>query len=175
MSKKTGFAVFGGIGGFCLLLGMLLLVMAVGALRQQQRYQAGRCTILSKHLLASYSSQKNGGSPMYEPSFEFTVMTADGRHYHASGYDGSNTSTSGLQSQQAIIDSYAIGQSYPCWYDPANPSQAVLVHHPNWFLFVASAVLLLVGGMLGTGGLLIRLGRVTLTGNAQGDSRGVER
>jgi hypothetical protein len=161
MNDKIGFAVFGGIGGLCLLIGIVLLTLAIRSIQEQQRYLAGHCTITSKQLLEQLPNGSTNKTPMYAPHFEFTVQTADGRHYTASGYDGSDTYTSGQESQQAIVDSYTVGQTYTCWYNPSNPTQAVLARNPNWFLFLMSGILLSIGTFFAIASVFILLGRVT--------------
>src|SRR5438874_498169 len=85
MNNKIGLAVFGGIGGLCLLIGIVLLTFAIRGIQEQQHYQTGRCTITSKQLLESSPIGNTGSRPTYAPHFEFTVQTADGHHYTASG------------------------------------------------------------------------------------------
>ena len=58
MNDKIGFAVFGGIGGLCLLIGIVLLTFAIRGIQEQQRYLAGHCTITSKQLLEQLPATK---------------------------------------------------------------------------------------------------------------------
>lgn len=159
MKDKLGFAIFAGIGGLCLLIGILLLTFAIRGIQEQQRYLAGQCTITSKQLLEQLP---NGGDTskqsLYTPHFEFTLQTADGRHYATGGYDGWDIYSDEI-SQQAIVDTYTVGQTYTCWYNPSNPPQAVLDRHPNWFLLLMSGITLAVGTVFGASSIFILLGR----------------
>ncbi len=149
------------------LVGLVLLAIAGFQLLQQQGYRSGQCTISAKqlrHEVSTTTSTTNNGNTttrttttqdVYAPFFEYRVRTADGQSYLASGYDGSDTYTSNRAAQQAIVDRYSIGQSYPCWYNPAHPTQAVLIRQLNWVLIVVGGIFLLVSLLIASIGLLI--------------------
>jgi len=82
---------------------------------------------------------------VYGPDFEFTVQTADGRRYTAQGYDMLGTRSSNQSNEQAIVDQYTVGKTYPCWYNPANPTQAVLTRQFNWFVFFIPGLFFFIG------------------------------
>jgi hypothetical protein len=91
---------------------------------------------------------------MYRPSFTYQVHAADGRTYTGYNYQYSETSSSGRREQQAILDRFQLNSTYPCWYNPASPSEAVLDHSvgvANWIL---------VGAFLGFGLLFATIGAV---------------
>jgi|GEM_PF-1512616 Protein of unknown function (DUF3592) len=160
------------------LVGLVLLAIAGSQLLQQQGYRSGQCTITAKQLQhevsTTTSTTSNGNTTtrttrtqdVYAPYFEYRVRTADGQSYLASGYDGSNTYTSDRAAQQAIVDRYSIGQSYPCWYNPAHPTQAVLIRQLNWVLIVVGGIFLLVSLFIATIGLLIA--RTSMQAAAEG-------
>jgi hypothetical protein len=51
-----------------------------------------------------------------------------GKQVDASGYDAPDQQQYDTQGEaQAVVDSYNVGQHYPCWYNPAAPTHAVLV------------------------------------------------
>ncbi len=139
-----------------MLVGFVLVGIAGYQMVQQQGYQAGQCTITGKQLLHELSTtthtNHNGNTTttttstqvVYAPSFQFSVRTADGKSYAASGYDGTGTFTSDRAGQQAVVDQYSIGQSYPCWYNAANPTQAVLARHLNWVLILVGGIFIVV-------------------------------
>jgi Protein of unknown function (DUF3592) len=81
------------------------------------------------------------------------VRTTEGRSYRASGYDGSESYTSDRAGKQAIVDRYTIGQRYPCWYNPAHPTQAILVRQPNWVVILIGGGFLLLGALFATVGI----------------------
>jgi hypothetical protein len=165
-SNRPG-CVFTLLGTIFILVALVLLAFAGNKLLKEQGYQSGQCTITARQLQheisTSTTTNSNGNkittnTDVYTPYFEYTVHTADGRSYTASGYDGSDTYTSDRSGQQAIVDHYNIGQSYQCWYNPANPTQAILVRHPDWLLFVIGGSFLLLGGLFATIGILALLG-----------------
>jgi hypothetical protein len=153
-----------------MLFALVLLAVAANQMLQEQRYQSGQCTITARQLQhevsISTSTNSNGSTTsktstrtdVYAPYFEYTVRTADGRSYTASGYDGSDSYTSDRAGQQAIVDRYNIGQSYQCWYNPANPTQAILVRQPDWVVILIGGGFLLFGGLFATVGILALLG-----------------
>jgi hypothetical protein len=165
-SNRPG-CVFTFLGTIFILVAVVLLAIAGNELLQEQGYQSGQCTITARQLLHENSTststyingtKKTTSTDAYAPYFEYTVRTAGGRSYTASGYDGSNTYTSDRAGQQAIVDQYNIGQSYQCWYNPANPTQAILVRHPDWLFFLIGGVFLLLGGLFAIVGILALLG-----------------
>lgn len=165
---KLLIALLAGMGVLFLLIGLVLLSFAIHNWQAQQSYKPGHCTITAKQLLweissTSGSNTKHSTQLLYAPDFNFIVYTANGGSYRASGYDGSGTYDSSQSSQQAILDAYAIGHTYSCWYDPSNPTNAVLVRNPNWLFFIVSTVFIIVGIVLTLVSILILLRRPSLT------------
>ena len=161
-----------------MLVGLILLGIAGYQLIQQQGYQSGQCTITAKqlrHEVSTTTSTTNNGSTttrtttsqdVYAPYFEYQVHTANGQSYQSSGYDGSDSYTSDRDGQQAIVDRYTIGQSYQCWYNPAHPTQAVLIRQLNWVLIIIGGIFLLVSLFIGSIAFLIT--RTSMQGAAGG-------
>jgi hypothetical protein len=122
--------------------GLYIFFTAASSYIQVNGYAEGRCTILSKKLLADSvsddSSPTNTGfTTIYRPDLTYNVQTADGKSYKANGYDVTRNYSSDESVEQAILDSYRVGRVYPCWYNPAQPSQAVLNRDvaPGSFIF----------------------------------------
>jgi len=155
LSWRGGPALFIVLGGIFVLISIILLVFFVSNVSQLQRYQAGNCMITAKQLLQEeqHKTRTSNGhtstttTTVYEPDFQFTVQTADGHKYAARGYDALGTFSSDRSSQQALVDQYTVGKTYPCWYDPANPTQAVLTRQFNWFVFFIPGLFLFIGGL----------------------------
>ncbi len=60
------------------------------------------------------------------------------------------------EAQQALLDNFEIGREYAAWYDPLNPTVAVLVRGYSWFAWLLVLVpsgFILIGG----GGLIYSL------------------
>jgi len=143
-------------GGFFVLIAIVLEIAFASRFSQIQSYQTGRCLITAKQVLqeevTNTESYTNNGQSYtrtttteYRPDFQFTVLTANDHSYAAQGYDAFNSSTSDRSGQQAIVDQYTVGKTYPCWYDPAHPTQAVLTRQFDWFVFLIPGIFLLVG------------------------------
>lgn len=155
LSWRGGPAIFIVLGGIFVLLSILLLVIFANTISQLQKYRAGDCTITAKQLLQQEQQEthtSNGHTYttttiVYEPDFQFTVQTADAHRYAARGYDALGTFSSNQSSQQAIVDQYTVGKTYPCWYNPANPTQAVLTRQFNWLIFIIPGLFLFVGAL----------------------------
>ncbi len=166
LSHPGGRTLFILLGGIMLLVSLALAVYFVGVFSQLQGYQGGQCTITAKQLLQRQEEQKevyssNGTThtrttttTVYQPDFQFMVQTADGRRYAARGYDALESASSDRAGQQAIVDQYTVGKTYPCWYDPARPAQAVLTRQFNRVLFIIPGIFFFVGGMFLIVGIL---------------------
>ncbi len=169
-SRRPNFwlsVIFTGIGGLFLLIAIGLSLFFVYSYSQLQSYTAGQCTITAKQLLQQTQQQsethtRSNGSTYtttttittYAPDFQFTVHTANGRIYSAHGYDQLNTSSSDQFSEQAIVDQFTVGQTYPCWYNHAHPSQAVLTRQFDWFLLFIPGLFFFIGGLFFVIGIL---------------------
>jgi hypothetical protein len=108
-------------------------------------YRPATCTVLSSSVYESTSrwSQAVTRSSSH-PRFSYELQV-DGRRYTAVGFDNMDGSTS----HPAETLSFKTGQAYPCWYDPANPEQAVLkrqVFGPLYALLAVPLLFVLVGG-----------------------------
>lgn len=157
--KPLHLTTLGGIT--CVVFLTFLLFIVIGS-KQIQSYHIGSCTILSKQLLYQSRTPPDpeddpDAIPIYVPTFQFLVQTADGHHYRAQGYEydpGGDLEAFGAWDHQdygqSIIDTYSVGETYPCWYDPTDPTQAVLTQHikpalfswPIWWTSLGGIILL---------------------------------
>ena len=124
------------LAGALLIYALVVLTQTLVTFAQRNAYLQGTCTIMASKLVEYTTPGENSaGNPItvynYYPHFEYTVHTTNGTGYKANGYDGSDLPSSDPQSQQAIVSQYKIGSSYTCWYNPATPTQAYLVHYAN--------------------------------------------
>jgi hypothetical protein len=150
------------VGMVFALVALILLLFTGHQMLEQQGYQLGQCTITAKQLQSEVAQSTLNGHTIltdeYAPTFEYTVHTAKGLRYTGSGYNGLSIYTSDRAGQQAIVDHYAIGQSYSCWYDPADPTQAILVRPELGFVFLFTGSFLLFGILFVLLGILVLLG-----------------
>lgn len=167
---NTPGCVFTFIGTVFIVVSVILLVVGGSQMLREQGYQSGQCTITNKQLQHQVSTTtttetRNNqtythttDTDVYAPHFDYTVRTADGHSYKANGYDGSDTFTSNQTGQQTIVDQYKTEQSYQCWYNPANPSEAILVRHPNWLVILLGGGFLLLGVLFAVLGVFLIFG-----------------
>ncbi|MFQ5612976.1 MAG: DUF3592 domain-containing protein, partial [Anaerolineae bacterium] len=141
---------------FFLLIGSVVacffVVMALRDVETYFRYEAGGCTITARRII----ERQGDDGPTYAPYFEFTVQTIDGR-YPAAGYRRMQIFTSVRSGVEATVNRYEIGGSYPCWYNPDDPTQAVLERGPNWFYLFGLVPLVFVG--IGLAGITVSVYR----------------
>ena len=48
-----------------------------------------------------------------------------------------------------------VGNTYPGWYDPANPAQAVFRDQFDWIVFIVPGTSFLMGGVFVVGGIVL--------------------
>jgi len=130
-------------GCFAMLIFLLVgaVLAAVGwfmmlkpELEAGSRFAEGTCTILGKELVSKQSrssrpGKRTGGSrrnkTVYRPEFHIRHEVS-GKSYEARTFRIVESSTSDKASQEAILARFEKGKTYPCWYDPADPSRVVL-------------------------------------------------
>src|SRR5258708_38129521 len=91
--------------------GLYIFFTAASSYIQVNGYAEGRCTILSKKLMADSvgddsSTNDTGFTTIYRPDLTYNVQTADGKSYKANGYDVTRNYSSDESVKQAILDSY---------------------------------------------------------------------
>jgi hypothetical protein len=115
--------------------------------RANHVYVESRCVVLDKRIV---EGRGNKGGTTYRPEIHISYNVS-GRAYQTWTYDAAKVSSSGRAGKQKIIDQFVAGREYPCWYDPDDPSKAVLVRGFSWaYLFI---LLPLVFVAVGAGGI----------------------
>lgn len=137
----------------------LLLIIVWGFLipdwRTNNSYLQASAIVLDKRLDSQLFDVLNPkGRPVkqqerFKPEIKIRYEI-EGRTFELWTYDGGSTYFD-RDSQQAIIDSFVVGEKYPCWYDPDRPDQAVLVRSRSWgaYVFLILPIGLLVVGAAG--------------------------
>ena len=136
--------------------GGLLSWEPIGNFVTLQRYHQSQCTILSKDVsyYTSYDQDTGNTETQYGPNFTFLVHNTPHTSVHAQGYGIDQHLSDQSREAQAILDQYTVGQAYPCWYDPAKATHAVLTRDiTNWILLLPGSILLMVGLGLLIGGM----------------------
>jgi hypothetical protein len=138
------------LGVFLLaLVGGLLALEVVPDLRARLLYVEGRCVLLDKRLVEHPPSGKAINST-YRPEFLIRYTVA-GREYKTWAYKAVKASSGLRWPEEHVLESFTVGQEYPCWYDPADPSKVVMVRGYSWFTWVLLLVFLVVLFFTGRG------------------------
>jgi hypothetical protein len=159
-----------------LLVGLLALVfitwfMIVPVWRAATVYVETECTILAKQLHRTKDQRRPGDhrprGDSYRPEFHIRYVV-DGKEYKTWTYDAAKISTNIYAHNQAILDQFKVGGTYPCWYDPEDPTQAVLTRDIGWLTPIFGLIPLVFIGV-GIAGLLFGR-RLAPEGPAPGES-----
>jgi hypothetical protein len=143
-----GWAFFGlfflaGCGFSVLMAGLLLLDW-----RQNNRYLPNFCVVLDRRLATGMSASvvvvSDGVSrteprPSYHPEIKIQYEVS-GRKYEVWTNGAIGGFSADRAAQQAIVDSFRVGATYPCWYDPDRPDRAILVRGRGWGAYGALIV-----------------------------------
>ncbi len=136
--------------GFLFVMGATFLTLLLSRLvipewRANHEFVETTATVLAKYIDESTNQDQNA---VYRLRAKIRYQ-ADGRDYETTTYDITGSYTSGWGNRQAALNSLEVGQEYKCWYDPLNPSQAVLVRGYSWWywlLLLAPLGFMLIGG-----------------------------
>jgi hypothetical protein len=130
----------------CGFLLLMVWTVALPEVRANTRYVPKRCVVLDKKM--GLSEGDEGWT--YRPEILVRYAVA-GRVYETWAYDASRAYTSGLGSNQAILDRFVVGREYPCWHDPDAPARVVLVrgYRGSLYLFMVIPLVFIVVGAAG--------------------------
>jgi Protein of unknown function (DUF3592) len=152
-----GYAFFGlffltGAGFLAVLVWLLLLDW-----RANHQYVPSSCVVLDRRLAVSMGEQvvhvspdtgnETRQVPVYHPEIQIRYKV-DGHTYEVWTYDAIARTSTDRAAQQAIVDRFQVGATYPCWYDPDRPDRAILVRGHAWgiyFVLIAPVMFLVVG------------------------------
>ena len=143
------FAVFfvAGIGFRTLLLATLV----IPEWRVNHAFVETTCVVLKKRL----GEKATGEGMSYRP--EVLIQYSIGNQaYDVWTYDITMVYGNARDARQAEIDRFEVGREYACWYDPRDPSTAVLVRGYHWFTWLM-LLLPLSFIVIGGGGLAFSL------------------
>ncbi len=136
--------LFGGIGG----LFVLYFTVVVPQWQANTEFVAHHCKVLDKHI-----GEKDGDEEtLYRPEIQIEYSIGDEKFvvwtYDIWAFDPTGGYSPGKEDKQKILDGFQAGQQYPCWYDPEDPSRAVLVRNYSWWLallFILPVAFILIG------------------------------
>jgi hypothetical protein len=149
-----GLFLFTGCGFSVLLMWALLLDW-----RANYSYLPNSCVVLDRRLASTMKElvvrvndegiSETKRVPVYRPEIQIRYEV-DGRRYEIWTYDAIGEVSTDRLAQQAIVDSFQVGATSPCWYDPSRPETAILVRGHAWglyYLIIGPIMFLLVGGV----------------------------
>jgi hypothetical protein len=88
-----------------------------------------QCRVVDKGV-----AQSGGAYRRYRAQFRLSYSTRMGEIEGVASANGIDFSYSTDEaSQQAYLDEFEIGSVYPCWYNPQNTTQVVLVLRHSWY------------------------------------------
>jgi hypothetical protein len=141
----------------CVGLVALFIFLVVPAWRVKNEFVSHTCTVTGKRIAEKDSDQ----GPLVRPEVEIQYEVAGVKHvrwtYDILTVRNAPTSyTDDRAGAQTVLDQIAVGEPYACWYNPADPTEVVLVRGSQWWvwvIFVVPVSFVLIGG----GGLIYRL------------------
>lgn len=137
------FAVFLLLG--CAGLAFILASLILPEWRANHEFVEHTCTVLDGRV--GQSSDDEGGA-IYRPEIQIEYEI-NGETYRIWTYDISQAHSSGRDEKQAVVNRFEVGKRYVCWFDPADPSTAVVVRGYSWWLWLVLIVpisFILIGG-----------------------------
>ena len=159
--RQTGSRLFGSVGE-AILFAVLLLLGCAGIIsgiawlivpewRVNHGFVENTCKVIETRIV----EDKNEKGTLFRPEVKIDYEV-EGVTYSHFVYDIHHLARSTRGEAQAAIDRFAEPQTYPCWYDPADPNIAVLVRGYQWWIWPAlvipaSFLVFGMGGLVYTG------------------------
>ena len=109
-------------------------------------YRPAQCEVISSSIYNTETRSRSTPRSTSHPELTYQLRV-DGRWYTATGFDNMG----GRTSAPADADAFQRKQSYPCWYDPRDPSHAVLqrrVYKPFYLATAIPLAFLIIGGSM---------------------------
>ncbi|MBI5208819.1 MAG: hypothetical protein HY927_02455 [Elusimicrobia bacterium] len=136
-------------GALLAVLGLLFLAIWVwdgynNEFKPRFVYEEAECRVLAKSFVPA-SSQEPAG--LGYPVFDFEVL-ARGSSCRARGYDLWREGITRAKASE-ILSSFNVEKLHPCWFDPADPTRAVLARTHNGYWILCGAFIVLPLNALG--------------------------
>ena len=140
------FTVFlvGGIGGLI----VLYFTVVVPQWQANTEFVSHRCRVLDKRL----GEKESDDGILYRPEIQVEYSINDEKFviwtYDIWVFDATGGYSDGKEDKEAILDEFEVGRLHQCWYDPEDPSRAVLVRSYRWWLgllFILPISFVLIG------------------------------
>lgn len=102
-----------------------------------------------------HETESRDGTITYRPDI-YIHYSVGGHRYHTVTYNIQRETFTNREAALTGAHQFKFGEEYPCWYDPMDPSQAVLVRGYSGFIYVILLVPISFF-VIGTGGLIYTL------------------
>lgn len=154
--------------------GSFFVVRAWRDLQTFTMWRATTCTILAKDIGSTSGSGNSKPSYRAEITFRHEV---GGTEYRCATWDSWALSGGygggSYKYYERLLGRYEVGRTYPCWYNPDDPTMAVLVRHvrPLYLLSVLPLALTAIGALGLWTALASRTRRLGIGGKAEARRR----
>lgn len=132
----------------CYMLANLLSQVMIPEWRANNDFRPTQGRVLDKRLQQRETEE---GDHVYRPEL-LVAYDVDAQHYEQWTYDAARMFNSNREASQAVLDRFQVGQEYPCWFDPVDPAEIVLVRGYSWhawlFLILPVPFIAIGGGGL---------------------------
>lgn len=144
---SAGLAVFFALffAGGCSSLLYILWKLVIPEWRANRQFAAQTCTVLNTRVAKNPADQQE---PTYRAEVQIRYVV-DGRTYKIWTYDSVGVYSTGQDDKRNVIAGFEVGKQYPCWYDPRDPSKAVVKRGFTWFAWITlllPACFMIIGG-----------------------------
>lgn len=130
------------VGGGAVLAGVLSR-MTIREWRANHEFVETRCRIVAEQI----ARDEEEGRTKFRP--EFTIRySVGGVDYEVPAFDAARVFFTTEEQCRQALEAFRVGEEYPCWYDPHQPSTAVLQRGYSWYAWV---VPLLPAALVGVG------------------------
>ena len=141
------FAVFLLLG--CAGVAAVVVTLLIPEWRANNEFVKQTCSVVG----ARVANKQGEDGTVFRPEIQIEFQV-DGDTYKIWTYDVHTLRDNGYSSDWEATEEkargFAVGRSYYCWYNPANPNEAVLVRGSNWWVWLTLSIpvsFVLVGGI----------------------------
>jgi len=159
--RRTGSRLLGSVGEaifftVMLVVGCAAIFFGVACLivpewRVNHGFVEHTCKVVEKQVVEVPSEK----GLLFQPVFKIDYQIQGKTYLQKTYYDIHHSTRSTRDQARAVIEGFSVGETYPCWYDPADPNITVLVRGYQWWIWPAllipvSFVIIGIGGLVFT-------------------------
>jgi hypothetical protein len=139
------FGIFFVVG--CATLAYMLVALAWPEWRANRQFERTTCLVLGKRVESKPATEAEPAQ--YRPEFRVRYKAGGDEYVADEVYDITNLYSPDEASVKAALEGFEVGQEYPCWYDPLDPTRVVLVQRYTLWLYVSLLIplsFIVIGG-----------------------------